>query len=170
MKSSMESHCLPFSEIPHTTKLFSTFVEDFARVARYYQQPPTMAGVVAAARKVELPGRVRSGGGGGLREQNRVFGAGDDTFRNLDRLASGAAAIVTGQQVGLFTGPSYSLYKAISAARYAEEASKNGVDAVPVFWLATEDHDLAEINHVAWNTDDGLAECGLPETAAESGR
>ena len=104
-----------------------------------------------------------------LREQNRFFGAGDDTFRNLDRLASGAAAIVTGQQVGLFTGPSYSLYKAISAARYAEEASKNGVDAVPVFWLATEDHDLAEINHVAWNTETGFSQFELPEPA-ESGR
>ncbi len=59
-----------------------------------------------------------------LREQNRAFGAGADTSRNLDRLANGAAAIVTGQQVGLFTGPAYSLYKAISAVRYAEEASK----------------------------------------------
>ena len=170
MKSSMESHCLPFSEIPHTTELFSTFVEDFARVARYFEQPATMAGVVAAARKVELPARVRSGVADVLREQNRFFGAGDDTFRNLDRLASGAAAIVTGQQVGLFTGPAYSLYKAISAARYAEEASKNGVDAVPVFWLATEDHDLAEINHVAWNTETGSSQFELPETQAESGR
>src|SRR6202453_2051527 len=153
MKSSMESHCLPFSEIPHTTKLFSTFVEDFARVARYYEQPPTMAGVVAAARKVELPARVRSGVAGGLREQNRVFGAGGDSFWNLRPPLWGAAGKGPGPQGGLVTGPSYSLYKAISAARYAEEASKNGVDAVPVFWLATEDHDLAEINHVAWNTE-----------------
>src|ERR1700735_5038177 len=170
MTPSMESHCLAFSEIPHTTKLFATFVEDFARVARYYAQPPTMAGIVAAARKIDLPAPVRSGVVDVLREQNRAFGAGDDTFRNLDRLANGAIAIVTGQQVGLFTGPAYCLYKAISAARCAEEVSKNGVDAVPVFWLATEDHDLAEVNHIAWNTEEGLAEFELPETAADSGR
>ena len=172
MKSSMESHCLPFSEIPHTTELFSTFVEDFARVARYFEQPPTMAGVVAAARKIDLPARVRSGVADVLREQNRLFGAGDDTFRNLDRLASGAAAIVTGQQVGLFTGPAYSLYKAISAVKYAEEVSTKGIDAVPVFWLATEDHDLAEIDHVAWNAggETGLSQFELQGTDAESGR
>ena len=168
----MESHCLPFSEIPHTTELFSTFVEDFARVARYFEQPPTMAGVVAAARKIDLPARVRSGVADVLREQNRFFGAGDDTFRNLDRLASGAAAIVTGQQVGLFTGPAYSLYKAISAVKYAEEVSAKGIDAVPVFWLATEDHDLAEIDHVAWNAggETGLSQIELQGTDAESGR
>src|ERR1700734_1387551 len=113
MTSSMESHCLPFSESPHTTKLFSTFVEDFARVGRYYAQPPTVAGIVAAARKIDLPAPVRSGVVDVLREQNRAFGAGDETFRNIDRLASGAIAIVTGQQVGLFTGPAYCLYKAI---------------------------------------------------------
>jgi bacillithiol biosynthesis cysteine-adding enzyme BshC len=170
MKSSMESHCLRFSEIPHTTKLFSSFVEDFARVARYFEQPPTMAGIVAAARKVALSPQVRSGVVDVLREQNRAFGVGADTFANLDRLAGGAAAIVTGQQVGLFTGPAYSLYKAISAVRYAEEASKNGVDAVPVFWLATEDHDLAEINHVEWTTEAGSAQFELPEAGAEAGR
>src|ERR1700689_2297731 len=100
MKSSMESHCLPFSEIPHTTKLFLTFVEDFARVARYYEQPPTMAGVVAAARKVNLPARVRSGVADVLREQNRAFGAGDDTFRTFDAPAIGPPPLATGQQGG----------------------------------------------------------------------
>ena len=172
MTSSMESACLPFSKIPHTTKLFSTFVEDFARVARYYEQPPKMAGVVAAARKIDLAPQVRSGVVDVLREQNKTFGAGADTFRNLDRLANGAAAIVTGQQVGLFTGPAYSLYKAISAVKYAEEVSAKGIDAVPVFWLATEDHDLAEVNHVAWNAggETGLSQFELPETETESGR
>jgi bacillithiol synthase len=172
MTSSMESHCLPFSEIPHTTKLFSTFVEDFSQVARYYAQPPTVAGIVAAARKIDLPAPIRGGVVDVLREQNRAFGAGDDTFRNIDRLANGAIAIVTGQQVGLFAGPAYSLYKAITAARYAEELSKNGIDAVPVFWLATEDHDLAEVNHVAWNAgvETGLSQFELPKSEAELGR
>jgi bacillithiol synthase len=172
MTSSMESHCLLFSKIPHKTKLFLSFMEDFARVARYYEQPPTMAGVIAAARKIDLPPQVRSGVVDVLREQNKACGAGADTFRNLDRLANGAAAIVTGQQVGLFTGPAYSLYKAISAVRYAEEMSGKGVDAVPVFWLATEDHDLAEVNHVAWNAsaETGLSQFELPETESESGR
>jgi uncharacterized protein YllA (UPF0747 family) len=170
MNPSMECHCLPISKIPHTTKLFSTFAENFEEVAAYYGEPPTVAGVLAAARKIKLDEKVRQGVVEVLREQNKAFGAGPDTIRNLERLASGAAAIVTGQQVGLFGGPAYSLYKAISAVRYAEEITKAGVDSVPIFWLATEDHDFAEINHVAWNTKQGLAEFELAARESDAGR
>lgn len=66
---------------------------------------------------------------------------------NLDALASGkAAAVVTGQQVGLFLGPLYSFYKAASAVAVARALqAESGVPCVPVFWLQTEDHDFAEI-------------------------
>lgn len=65
---------------------------------------------------------------------------------NLAALASGAAAVVTGQQVGLFLGPLYSLYKAASAIVLARTlAAETGVPVVPIFWLQTEDHDLVEI-------------------------
>ncbi len=77
--------------------------------------------------------------------------------------------LLRGQQVGLFTGPAYSLYKAITAAACAEELTRRGVDAVPVFWLATEDHDLAEINHASWTTRTGLAEFILPGNPEDEG-
>ena len=56
---------------------------------------------------------------------------------------------MTGQQVGLFSGPAYTVYKALTAIRAAQALEENGVSAVPVFWLATEDDDYAEVNH-AW--------------------
>jgi bacillithiol biosynthesis cysteine-adding enzyme BshC len=167
MTSSMEPHCLAFRELPHTTKLFSTFIDDFSRVGRYYAHPPTEAGVLAAAREVRLAPETRRAMVEVLREQNQQFGAGSAidtaTARNLDRLAAGAVAIVTGQQVGLFSGPAYSIYKAVSVLRWAEAITRRGVDAVPIFWLATEDHDLAEVNHSDWNTRAGLAHYELPE-------
>jgi bacillithiol biosynthesis cysteine-adding enzyme BshC len=174
MTSSMESHCLAFREIPHMTKLFSTFIDDFPRVARYYGHPPTEAGVVAAAREVRLAPDIRHAVVGVLREQNLRLEPGPAldlaTARNLDRLAGGAVAIVTGQQVGLFSGPAYSFYKAVSALRWAEEITRRGVDAVPIFWLATEDHDLAEVNHSDWNTRTGLLHHELPERKEDSGK
>ena len=136
------------------------------------EQPPTLGrdARCGGTQWIDLAPDVRKGVVEVLREQNQGFGAGLDTFASLDRLTNGAAAIVTGQQVGLFTRASYSFYKAISAARFAEEVSRKGVEAVPIFWLATEDHDLAEINHAEWNTENGLARFEMPETEAESGR
>ncbi len=64
--------------------------------------------------------------------------------------------IVTGQQVGLFGGPMFAIYKALTAIKLAEEATTAGIDAVPVFWLATSDHDLAEVNHVSIPGPEGL--------------
>jgi len=57
-------------------------------------------------------------------------------------------AVVTGQQVGLFGGPLFSVYKALSAVKLADEAQKLGMDCVPIFWLATEDHDVEEVNQI----------------------
>jgi len=76
--------------------------------------------------------------------------------RNLASLREGAVAVVTGQQAGLFGGPVYTFYKALSALRVVGELHQRGIEAVPVFWIASEDHDLAEVNHCDWLTRSGL--------------
>ncbi len=127
MTSSMESHCLSLREIPHTTKLFASFLEDFSRVSRYYAHPPTADGILAAAREVQIAPEIRRGVVEVLREQNRAFGADAATGRNIDRLAGGAVAIVTGQQVGLFSGPALQplqsrLHSSLGGRNHAAEA------------------------------------------------
>jgi bacillithiol biosynthesis cysteine-adding enzyme BshC len=142
----MKSHCISPSRLPGTSRLFRTFAEDFGAVAEFYSHAPTLEGVARSAREVRLDAAVRRAVVERLQEHNRRFGADDATQLNLDRLAAGAVAVVTGQQVGLFTGPSYSIYKAAGAIALAQQLTARGVDAVPVFWLAAEDHDLAEVN------------------------
>jgi bacillithiol synthase len=172
MSLAMQSDCIPYREIPHTAKIFNAYLEDFSRVSAFYAHPPTPSGIDAAAREVNLDPSVRRVVIEILREQNTRFSPQGEldaaTARNLDRLASGAVAVVTGQQVGLFSGPAYTTYKALSAVRCAEEITRRGIDAVPVFWLASEDHDVAEVNHAFWNTRNGLSRYELP--AEESGR
>ncbi|MGC1781915.1 MAG: bacillithiol biosynthesis cysteine-adding enzyme BshC [Acidobacteriaceae bacterium] len=91
-----------------------------------------------------------------LRNQNRGFGAGSATEANIARLAEGAAAVVTGQQVTLFGGPLLTLLKAATAIRVAADASRAGHPHVPIFWLATEDHDFDEVNQAIFPAaDDG---------------
>jgi bacillithiol biosynthesis cysteine-adding enzyme BshC len=88
-----------------------------------------------------------------LRALNEALGADEHALRSIDGLKEGALAVVTGQQVGLFGGPLYTLYKAMSAvrlARAAEEQLQKRV--VPLFWMDTDDHDFAEVQN-AWVLD-----------------
>lgn len=142
----VRSECLQFAQIPHTSRLFADYLYHFDRVQDFYPRAPLSRDWAAAqAGSVQLDPERRARVAAVLERQNRAWGASAAALSNIDRLRRGAAAIVTGQQVGLFGGPAYSLYKALSAVKVAEEFTRAGVEAAPIFWLATEDHDFAEI-------------------------
>ena len=152
----MKSHCLPFSQVPHTTRLFADFLEYSPKVQPFYPRPPHFGEwLKEEATKISYDSSRRERVTSILERQNKSWDASPKTLANLDRLRKGAAAVVTGQQVGLFGGPMFAVYKALTAVKLAEEATAAGVDAVPVFWLATYDHDLAEVNHVSIPGPDG---------------
>jgi bacillithiol synthase len=140
----------PYRRLPHQPKLFLRLVEDFSSVASFYAHAPTLDAITQIAKSLDFPADRREAVVGVLRDINATLGAGDATRRNLERLENGAVAVVSGQQVGLFGGPAYAFYKALSAIRIAEELTEAGVPAVPVFWMATEDHDLDEIRHATF--------------------
>jgi bacillithiol synthase len=147
---SVKAHCLPFSQIPHTTRLFADFLTYLPNVQPFYPRSPRGGEwLKEEAPKISYDSARRESVTGVLERQNKSWDASRQTLANLDRLRKGASAIVTGQQVGLFGGPMFVIYKALTAIKLAEEATAAGVDAVPVFWLATYDHDLAEVNHVS---------------------
>jgi len=143
----MEPACIRHTDLPGTTKLFADFSYHFDRVAQFYRHDPhNPDSLGVAAGEIEYPEERRAAMVEALRAQN---GNANGASESLARFAQpGTVAIVTGQQVGLFSGPAYTIYKAITAARVARELSARGIPAVPVFWLATEDHDFDEVNHV----------------------
>jgi bacillithiol synthase len=86
-----------------------------------------------------------------LLNQNRDYHCGVKTLANIDLLLNeNTVAIITGQQVGLFTGPLYALYKTLTALKLSEQLSHQypEYNFVPVFWLEGEDHDIDEVSSV----------------------
>src|SRR5579864_8399255 len=105
-EAGVKSECLPFSQIPHTTRLFSDFLADFPRVRPFFSRSPDFSQWFTdetALLRYE-PGR-RGQVADILERQNRNWGASAKTVDNIARLRAGASVIVTGQQVGLFGGP-----------------------------------------------------------------
>jgi bacillithiol biosynthesis cysteine-adding enzyme BshC len=132
------------------------------RVAGFYRHPlRDAASFQAAAAEIRFPAERRAALVAALRARN-------PESPSLERLAQpGAVAVVTGQQVGLFGGPAYTIYKALHAVKLAEWLTANGQPAAPVFWLATEDHDFAEVNHVwVFNAENRPAKA---EASSEAG-
>ena len=137
----MDGVCLRYTELPGTSRLFADYLYDFGKVARFYRHAPRDASSFAASLKeIQYPDARRAALISALSKINSPGSP------NLKKLAQpGTVCVVTGQQVGLFTGPAYTVFKAVTAAAAARELTANGTPAVPVFWLATEDHDFPEI-------------------------
>ncbi len=144
----MPSECIPYSAIPHTSALFAEYLHHFDKVSAFYPRDPMdRSWISAEAGQLRYDQERRDRVASILERQNRAWGASQETLDNIARLRSGASVIVTGQQVTLFGGPLFSIYKAITAIKIATELTHAGTDCIPVFWLATEDHDLDEVNH-----------------------
>lgn len=138
----MECSCVRHADVPGTSKLFTDLIHNFDRVSDLYPFPPNDIDSLVAASNFDFPDARRAALVAALTPLNN----GNPSLAELAK--PGTVAIVTGQQVGLFTGPAYTVYKALTAIKAAQILTERGVSAVPVFWLATEDHDFAEVDHV----------------------
>ncbi|MBT2726022.1 bacillithiol biosynthesis cysteine-adding enzyme BshC [Bacillus sp. ISL-75] len=80
----------------------------------------------------------------------KQFPSSEAVFKSIDKLKrNNSLVVIGGQQAGILTGPLYSIHKVISIIKLAEQKEEQlGVPVVPVFWIAGEDHDFQEVNHV----------------------
>ena len=141
------AECYPISILPELSRLFLDFCERHDALSPFYPASAFSTDWMTAPVRLSAPRRSELCSR--LEEQSREYGAAPPALENIARLRNGAGAVVTGQQVTLFGGPLFTLFKAATAIRRAREASASGYPHVPVFWLATEDHDLAEADHIA---------------------
>src|ERR1044072_5480825 len=148
---------LRFTEIPRTSSLFNDFLYDYEKVARFYtDRGRTISPLAEHARLVGAQEFDRERVANALERINRRAGSPDLTFEHIEMLRRpGSVAIVTGQQAGLFTGPLYTVHKALTVIKLAACLREQGIEAVPVFWIASEDHDYEEVNHTRLVDRDG---------------
>ena len=130
------------------TRLFLDYLNDpvalrrfYPQAVRYHHELPQRIPDVLAAQRVD---RTRLAAA--LARMNKQWGAAQETLDNIELLRDPETiAVVSGQQAGLFTGPLYTIYKALSAVKLAGCLRQRDTKAVPVFWMAAEDHDFAEV-------------------------
>jgi len=148
---------ISFRRLPKHSELFLQYVESASPALAFYQTPPSIAAIKALA-DTGTPLSVAPRGpiASILKRQNEQFGCGATTQENIQELRhDNCVAVLTGQQVGLFTGPLYTVYKALTCIRLADELRSRNMRAVPIFWMDSEDHDLAEVLRVATADSEG---------------
>ena len=147
--------------------LFLDYVKDWKRVRKFYSQDYSLESIVSFARqRSSLDAKHREMLSEVLAAQQKRW---DNNSSSVAKLASGAVAVISGQQPGLFTGPNYTILKAVTVIKLARALTQAGVAAVPVFWVAAEDHDYLEIEWAKFlDKDSALREVRVDLSNGES--
>ncbi len=161
--AAVQIDCYPISMLPRLSRLFLDFADSREPLAPFYVSTPWSQPWKDAISVQDATHRAAVADL--LREQNLSWGAGEETLASIERLRGGASALVTGQQVALFGGPLFTLLKASTIIQRARRAN-----AVPIFWLATEDHDLAEADHIVLPARHALHTLRLDPEQPHAGR
>src|SRR5215468_863390 len=139
---------IPFERIPNQTSLFLDYLNDpvalrefYPSAVRFHHELSLRSAEVLAAYQTDRNLLCDA-----LSDMNQAWNASPETLANIARLReTDCVAVVSGQQAGFLTGPLYTIYKALSAVKLAGCLMQRGTKAVPVFWIATEDHDFPEV-------------------------
>ncbi|WP_196887798.1 bacillithiol biosynthesis cysteine-adding enzyme BshC [Aureivirga sp. CE67] len=165
----MRKHELKYQKTGYFSKLMCDYLEQKESLKSFYGNFPDLNGFKSqiALKKENFPVENRTVLVQDLTQQYQGFEVSETTKSNISSLLNeNAFTIVTGHQLNLFTGPLYFLYKIVSTINLTKELKEKYPenDFVPVYWMATEDHDFDEINHffykgnkVSWNRKDGGA-------------
>lgn len=143
---------IPTNQLPHLPLLVNDYFYDYGKVHEFYNGDfRELAAFRGQTERVQSRHIPREDLTAVLNEQNKSYGCGPQTLGQIEKIVRDqACAVVTGQQVGLFSGPLYTLYKALTAVKLSEHLNHCRLGCfVPIFWLASDDHDLAEIDHIA---------------------
>ncbi|MGO4919760.1 bacillithiol biosynthesis cysteine-adding enzyme BshC [Maribacter spongiicola] len=175
----MDIDCLPLEKTGYFSKLICDYTAKDPKLNTLYNRFPDIDG---------FKGQIEEKGAHFTQDQRDVlYSSMQNQYKNTDTSKGTAAnikllkeqntfTIVTGHQLNLFTGPLYFLYKIISTINLTKQLKKEYPDSnfVPIYWMATEDHDFDEINYFnfkglkfQWNKEASGAVGHLPTAGLE---
>ncbi|WP_422123607.1 bacillithiol biosynthesis cysteine-adding enzyme BshC [Planococcus sp. X10-3] len=135
--------------VPPSSNLMNDYINGEEKLRHYFSYSPDHGSFESRQKQLQKHDADRDSLTAIIRAYMEPYGISDKTEEHLNDFQQGASVVITGQQAGLLTGPLYTIHKAISAILLAKEAKEQlGTKVVPVFWIAGEDHDLAEISHL----------------------
>ncbi|MBD3582574.1 bacillithiol biosynthesis cysteine-adding enzyme BshC [Flavobacterium selenitireducens] len=148
----MPSDCISYQDSGYFSNLIVDYLNQKPELKSWYNRFPTLDNFKdqIEEKALSFTDEKRAVLLASLTKQYENFDLSDGTKTNLDLLAKKTTfTVTTGHQLNLFTGPLYFLYKIVSAINLARELKSKypEYDFVPVYWMATEDHDFEEISH-----------------------
>lgn len=159
----MEVECIPFKETGYFSQLICDYLDQKKELSPFYNRFPLLENFDDQIKEKasNYPKTNRTVLVNSLKSQYKNIEISNGTQENIDALKDEKTfTVVTGHQLNLFTGPLYFLYKIVSTINLAKKLNEQHSDHhfVPVYWMATEDHDFDEINYfnlhgkkVLWN-------------------
>ncbi len=157
----LKKSTIPVTQTTQFSKLILDYLDGKLKELHVYE--PTLEGIKKFTEENKYEKLDRAALVEELKRQNNGLQLSDLTKKNIESLSDKKTyTITTGHQLCLATGPLYFVYKLLSIINLSEEINKKYSDVkfVPLYWMAGEDHDLEEVNHVhlfnkkfVWNTD-----------------
>ena len=148
----MQNECISYKKSGYFTKLITDYLDENSELKKLYNRFPKIENFKEQIieKQENFPFENRQVLVSELEKQYTNFSVSDETIRNIERLNhTNTFTITTGHQLNLFTGPLYFLYKIVSTINLCKELKKKFHDNnfIPIYWMATEDHDFEEINY-----------------------
>jgi bacillithiol biosynthesis cysteine-adding enzyme BshC len=163
----MPKTSIPFIDTNYFSSLICDYLEEHPDLKPFYNRFPNLNEFADQITEKQFSEANRTVLVNTVQKQYTAIETSDVTAKNIELLSQqNTYTITTGHQLNLFTGPLYFLYKILSTINLCEELRKKypKQNFVPIYWMATEDHDFEEINHfnfkgkkVQWNRDFGGA-------------
>lgn len=159
----MKKHCIGLQETGQFSKFFLDYLNGREELKPFYSYAPEIESFSEAITKKQFPISKRETLVEVLHKQYAGFELSEKVKANIQSLTDGKTfTVTTGHQLNLFTGPLYFIYKIVSTINLAKKLTETypGYKFVPVYWMASEDHDFDEINYFKldgkkyqWNSD-----------------